>query len=160
MDIPRENIGFIFDKFYYINAMVRISNEELVSILMKNGRESFQSIAKRLGVSDTAIRKKIKKLEDDGTIRSFGVDIDPFKLGYDILALIGIDTLPDRYIHVIEEVKGFEGVKKLWRSSGDHMIMLEVWLKDTRSLTAFTKNIESIQGVTKTCPAIIHERIL
>ncbi len=81
-------------------------------------------------------------------------------MGFKINALIGIDTKPERLVHVINKLKKDRDIISLYTSSGDHMLMIEVWLEDSDGLARFIKKIERIPGVTRVCPAIILERIV
>ncbi len=146
-------------KFEYINIMVRISNLMIIEALKKNARVSYVELARRFGVTETAVRKRIHKLEEEGVIRGYTIDVDPRKLGMEVTATIGIDTTPERYVHIIEELRKMEDVRAMRRSTGDHMIMIDVWFRSSGELTEFIKKIEKIQGVTKTCPAIITDCI-
>ena len=139
--------------------MVRISNLDIIKLLEENSRMSFVEIAERLGVSETAVRKKIKALEKEGIIRNFSIDIDYKKLGYSVCALTGLDTTPEKFIFVLEEVKKMKEAKKVYTSTGDHMIMIESILKDSSELTKFVEKLERMEGVTKVCPAILMERV-
>ncbi|HDJ66675.1 MAG TPA: Lrp/AsnC family transcriptional regulator [Nitrososphaeria archaeon] len=139
--------------------MVRFSDFELIKLLMKNSRTPYVKLGELLGVSETAIRKRIRKLEEDGVIRRYTIEVDPKKLGFKVNALIGLDTVSERFIAVIEELKAMEEVLGLYSASGDHMILLECWFKDSDELTRFVKRLESIRGVTRVCPAIILEKL-
>ncbi len=139
--------------------MVRISNKELLDIIENNARLSFVDIARKLNITEAAVRKKISKLQEKGIIKGYTTEIDYRKLGYKLNTLTGIDTEPDKYIYVIEQLKAMKDIKKLYTSTGDHMIMFETWFKDSEELTNFIKRIESMDGVTKVCPAIILERV-
>ena len=139
--------------------MVRISNKDLLRILQQNSRTPFIEIARRLKVTETAVRKKVKKLQEEGVIRRFTIEIDPKKIGFAVQAIIGVDTKPEKYIPAIEKMKSMEEVLSLYSSSGDHMILMECWFKDTEELRKFLKKLESIDGVTRICPAIILEKI-
>ena len=139
--------------------MVRISDLDIIEILKENSRTSFVKIAKTLGVTETAVRKRIKKLEESGTIKKYTLDVDPRKIGFEVDALIGIDTEPEYYLSTIEKLKKMDEIIRLCSSSGDHMILMECWFKDSDELMKFVKKIESMQGVTRTCPAIILEKI-
>lgn len=139
--------------------MVRISNLKLLQILTENSRTPFVRIAKEFGVSETAVRKRVRKLEDSGIIRKYTVEIDPKKIGFSIDALIGLDTKPESYISTIERLNQIEEVRGLCSSSGDHMIMVECWFKDSNELAAFVKLLEKMKGVTRICPAIVLERV-
>ncbi|RLF99561.1 MAG: transcriptional regulator, partial [Thaumarchaeota archaeon] len=132
---------------------------ELIKLLMKNSRTPYVKLGELLGVSETAIRKRIRKLEEDGVIRRYTIEVDPKKLGFKVNALIGLDTVSERFIAVIEELKAMEEVLGLYSASGDHMILLECWFKDSDELARFVKRLESIRGVTRVCPAIILEKL-
>ena len=139
--------------------MVRISDLDIIKALQENARTPFVELAKRFGVTETAVRKRVRKLEERGVIRRYTVEVDPRKLGMEAVATIGLDTTPERYIHVIDELKKMDSIKSIKRSTGDHMILIDVWFPTNDELTEFVKKLESIDGVTKTCPAIITECI-
>ena len=145
--------------FEFINIVVRISDIQLIQILRENARTPFVKIAEMLGVSEAAIRKRVKKLERTGVIRKYTIEVDPKKIGFEITALIGIDTKPENYIPTIEKLKEMQEVNSLYSSSGDHMILIECWFKNSKELTQFIKKLEKIKGVTRICPAIILEKI-
>ena len=145
--------------FEYIKVMVRISNLELLKALKENSRVPFVELAKQFGVSETAIRKRVRKLESEGVIRKFTVEVDPRKLGYDINTLIGVDTKPESYIDALERMKMMKDVMCMCSCSGDHMILLECWFKDSEELSKFVKKLKTVDGVTKICPAIKRESI-
>lgn len=139
--------------------MVRISNKEIIRLLEMNSKITYVKLARKFGVTETAIRKRIKNLVKKGVIKKFTIEVDPKKLGYSVVSLIGIDTLPEKFLSVINNLKKNENIKKMYSSSGDHMILVEVWFKSSDELNEFVENIEKIEGITKVCPAILLERI-
>ena len=139
--------------------MVRISNLELIKLLRENSRITFVELAKRFNVSETAIRKRVKKLEELGIIRKYTVEVDPKKLGFKLNVLMGIDTRPEDYLQTLDKLKGMEKVISLYSSSGDHMILIECWFKNSEELMGFVKKLGKMSGITKVCPAIILEKI-
>lgn len=145
--------------FELINFMVRISNFKLLKILKENSRTPYIRIAKILGVSETAVRKRIRKLEEMGIIKKYTIEIDPKKIGYNIVTLIGIDTLPEHLFSIIDKLKEMDEVISLYSSSGDHMILIESWFKNSDELSIFIKKLEKMPGIIKICPAIILEKI-
>ena len=139
--------------------MVRVSNLEILQKLIDDSRTPFVRIAEEFGISDTAIRKRIKKMEKKGIIGKYTIDINPKKLGFEIHSIIGIDTTPESYLGIMKRLKEMVKVVKMYSSSGDHMILIESWFRDSEELAEFIKMLEDMEGVTKTCPAIILERI-
>jgi Lrp/AsnC family transcriptional regulator for asnA, asnC and gidA len=139
--------------------MVRISNNELIDILERNAREKYTEIAKKLKVSETAVRKKIRLLEEQGIISGYVPEINPSRIGYNVKALIGIDTAPESYVYLLEKIKEVPEARKVYTASGDHMIMIECWFKNSEQMSRFVTTLQKHKGVTKVCPAIIHERV-
>ncbi|NJF24504.1 HTH-type transcriptional regulator LrpA [Thermococcus sp. Bubb.Bath] len=132
----------------------------IIDMLTKDARTPFTEIAKVLGISETAVRKRVKALEEAGVIKQYTVVIDPSRLGYNLVSLTGVDTLPEKIFEVAEKLKEFEFVRNLYLTSGDHMIMTEIWAKNGEDLSDIISNkIGKIPGVTKVCPAIILERL-
>ena len=131
----------------------------IIEMLTKDARTPFTEIAKVLGISETAVRKRVKALEEAGVIKQYTVVIDPSKLGYNLVSLTGVDTLPERIFEVANKLKEFDFVRRVYLTSGDHMIMTEVWAKNGEDLSDIISNkIGKIDGVTKVCPAIILEK--
>ena len=151
--------NMLINMFDIHTVMVRISNLSVLERLSENSRMSFIRIAKNLGVSETAIRKRVRKMENEGTIRKYTLDINPKKIGFEVNALIGLDTKPENYLSVIGTLKEIPEIRSLSSSSGDHMILTECWFKNSDELSVFTKKLEAIEGVTRICPAIITEKI-
>jgi Lrp/AsnC family transcriptional regulator for asnA, asnC and gidA len=138
--------------------MVRISDIDLIRELEKDCRKPFTEIAKKFKVSEAAIRKKVKKLLKLGIIR-FSLDIDYKKLGYNYVAIIGIDVLPEHFVKIIEMLKEDKEVKELYTSTGDHMILAKVVFRTNEELNEFVKRLEKNKMITKVCPAIVLERL-
>jgi Lrp/AsnC family transcriptional regulator, regulator for asnA, asnC and gidA len=132
----------------------------ILEILSKNARTSFLDIAKRLNISESAIRNRVKNLENGGIIKKYSLSVDPNKLGYGSVALVGIDVQPEKFLHVAKKLTEFENVRMVATTSGDHMIMTEIWGEKAAELRNFiSERIEKINGVTRTCPAIINETL-
>lgn len=145
--------------FELYNYMVRISNLDLLKILQKNSRTPAVEIAHRLGVSETAVRKRLRRLEEDGTIRSYTIDADPHKIGYEADSLIGVDAKPESLLEVAEKLGKMPEVLSLYSSSGDHMLMMRCWFRNSKELSRFMKKLKKIEGVTRVCPAVMLEKL-
>ena len=141
--------------------MVRISEKDIaiIEFLMKDARMPYTEIARRLGVTEAAIRKRVKKLEEEGIIKGYRAVVDAKRIGYKIVAEIGFDVTPENYVKVIEIVKNMPEVKRMKSTTGDHMIMLECWFHDSDEMVEFVRKLENIEGVQRVCPAILVEEL-
>ncbi len=133
--------------------MVRISNFKLIEILRKNARMSFVEIAKALGVSEAAVRKRVRKLEADGIIAGYRTEINFSKLGL-VHAIIGVDVAPEEYVSLLRKLKKTK-CESIYASTGDHMLLIEVVEENMDRLSDFVSRLKKFKGVTKVCPAII-----
>ncbi len=132
----------------------------ILDMLTKDARTPFTEIAKVLGISETAVRKRVKSLEERGVLKKYTIEADPGKLGYNLVSITGVDTVPEKIFDVATKLKEFEFVRSLYLTSGDHMIMAEVWARDGEDLADIISNkIGRLEGVTKVCPAIILEKL-
>ncbi len=135
-------------------------DKKILDILMSNSRTPFTDIALRLNVSEGTVRKRVKRLEDQGVIREYTIDIDPSKLGYRSVTLLGLDTEPEHYLDAINSLDALEQVRWVAKSTGDHMIMAEIWTEDDEELgRLIDENICTINGVKRICPAIILKKM-
>jgi Lrp/AsnC family transcriptional regulator for asnA, asnC and gidA len=64
----------------------------IISFLQRDSRTPAAEIAKRLGLSETTVRNRIRKLADSGVIRSFTVNLDLSKLGKQVAAFVMVNT--------------------------------------------------------------------
>lgn len=134
-------------------------NEVILKALLENSRVSLSKIAAELGISETAVRKRIRKLEEMEVIKSYTTIVDPAYLGYQGVALVGVDAAPEDLLRVFELIKSMDEVKYGALSSGDHMMMFEVWCKTSEQLNEFVDNIERLKGVTRVCPAVLLKKV-
>jgi Lrp/AsnC family transcriptional regulator for asnA, asnC and gidA len=133
---------------------------KIIRMLMEDARISYTNMAKELDITEAAVRKRVKNLESRGVIKRYTIDVDSTKLGYNIVSLTGIDTEPEKFLDVAKKLKEEEFTRNVFITTGDHMIMAEIWAKDGDELTRIiSEKIGRLQGVKKICPAIILEKI-
>ncbi|MBI2548996.1 Lrp/AsnC family transcriptional regulator [Candidatus Woesearchaeota archaeon] len=140
--------------------MLDETDREILEVLRNNARTSFLDISKKLRISESTVRKRVKGLEKDGVIKKYAAIIEPSKLGYGSVAFVGVDVRPEKFLEVAKRLTEFENIKFVSTSTGDHVIMTEIWMKNSNDLRDFiSAKIESMEGVTRTCPAILTERL-
>lgn len=128
---------------------------EILRMLKRDARTPLTDISRRVGISDVAVKKRISKLERRGVIRGYTVLLDPSLLGYGSISLTGIDTAPESIFKVIDILKNKDYVNTIYITTGDHMVIAEIWAKDNQEMSDIIKDIESIEGVKRVCPAIV-----
>src|SRR4030042_1198369 len=95
-------------------------DKAIIGSFLEDARTPYSSLARKLGISEAAVRKRVRNLEDAGIISKYTIRVDPGVLGYEAIAIIGIDTEPDALVRVQEKVRSMKGVRYTSLSSGDH----------------------------------------
>ena len=104
----------------------------------------------------------MKKLEDTGIVEGARLKIDPSKLGYDIIAFIGIFLEKSSlYENVINQLTNIPEVINAYYTTGNYSIFTKVVCKDTRDLRiVLSEKIQAIPGIQRTETLIaLEERI-
>ncbi len=132
----------------------------ILEMLLKDGRISYSQIAKKLGISDTAVRKRIKNLEKGGTIKGYTIQVDPHEIGYKCVAIIGIDTESEKFHDVAMQLVNMDEVKCLDITSGENMVVVEVWARDGESLAKImSEKIGKIPGVKRLHSSVVLQKL-
>ncbi len=135
-------------------------DRKIIELLTENARIPFTEIAKKLGVTETTVRKRIEEMESKKIIKKYTIEVNPEKLGYRTVTILGMDVEPKYLLEAAKKLAEIEETKWVATSTGDHMIMCEIWAKNTEDLMKIlTNKIGKIKGVKDLCPAIIMERI-
>jgi len=134
--------------------------QAVLSVLMEDPKASVGDIAERAGVSRPTAQKYIEKLEDEGAIVGYSVELNPKKLDNQSIALVGIDVESDRYVEVTQALRDLDSLAALYTATGDHMLMAKIQADGNDEISAtISDDILPIEGVTAACPTILHERI-
>ncbi len=112
-------------------------NRQIIALLQEDGRRSFASIARELGVSETAVRTRVANLERNQNLRFIAV-IDPVQGGFGSWAMLGMrvspGSSPEELAATFSELDG-----AIWVAivAGRFDVMAEVWTANTADLHRF-----------------------
>ncbi|MFH1107499.1 MAG: Lrp/AsnC family transcriptional regulator [Candidatus Micrarchaeota archaeon] len=133
---------------------------EIIRRLREDGRIKFLRLSKDLKVSEGTVRNRVKALEHSKVILQYSAIVDPRKIGYDAVAYIGLNIEPLKFLKVVEALGRLEDIAYLATSTGEHMVLLEVWMRSQSDVTRFiNEKIAVMDGVTKISPTILLERM-
>lgn len=128
---------------------------QILKALQEDGRTPFTQIAKKVGVAESTIRTRYASLVERGIVQTIAV-IDPFSVGYNSPALIGISTESGAINSVAQTLEQMPEVSYLVLTLGGYDLMVEVFCRDREHLTdLITNQIQAIQGVRSTETLVI-----
>jgi Lrp/AsnC family transcriptional regulator, regulator for asnA, asnC and gidA len=120
----------------------------IIEALQRNGRAAFRSVATEVGVAEATVRARYGKLVEDGILQVTGVT-NPMGLGFDAMALIGVNTAgsPEP---VADELSAWEESSYVVVAAGRYDVLLEVVCVDRHHLLELTSRARAIEGVVST----------
>ena len=135
-------------------------DHKIIEALREGARTPFREISKRVHMGESAVRKRVKQLECEGVIERYTIVVNPSKLGYNAMAVVGLDMVPEKHREVIGKLAKLGEVRKLATVAGEHTMTGEVWAHDNKELADIVlRKIGGIGGVEKIHTSVILERI-
>ena len=130
-------------------------DRNIINILKTDGRTPYTEIAKNLGISEATVRYRVSRLMEQKVIQVIGL-VDPYQLGYDAPAMIGVSVDPPMLERAASEIAAFSEVSYLIMVSGEFDLMVEVMCRDRKELTDFlNQKLRCVSGVTRTQSSLI-----
>ncbi len=125
-------------------------DREIIAILQSNGRASNARIARRIGVSEGTVRRRLKKLIADGVIDIVAV-VDAERLGYDTEALVGVQVDPDKVMEVAANLGELPESNWVAITTGTYDVFMWVTLQSADQLGTFLREkLGIVSGVRRT----------
>lgn len=125
---------------------------KILAILSRNSKISYAKIGEVLAVSAGTVHLRVKKMEEEGIIKSQQIVINPSAVGYDITTFIGVHLhdsgLYDKVVYELTKIKEVVGLNY---TTGIYSMLLRVVCKDTMHLkNVLHEKIQKIEGIQRT----------
>jgi Lrp/AsnC family transcriptional regulator for asnA, asnC and gidA len=124
-------------------------DKHLCAQLQTDGRASYATLAKTVGLSEAAVRQRVQRLLDEGTVQIVGVT-DPHRMGFDRWAMIGVSVDGDVRA-VSDALAAVDAIDYVVLTAGSFDVLAEVvCVDDDALLTLLNETIRAIPGVRAT----------
>ncbi len=120
---------------------------KILEELKSNSRISFNDISKKIDKTEATVRRRVKKLLDEGIIKRFTVE---YNIDTKQKVSATVKIIPDfkEVKRILRELSEVDEITNIWRLSGDCGLLLKV---DIPSIEEFNPLIEEkisqIQGI-------------
>jgi Lrp/AsnC family leucine-responsive transcriptional regulator len=128
-------------------------DRQILQILQRDGRIAHTRLAELVDLSAPAVLARVRKLEDQGIIKSYQAIVEPEKVGNPIIAYIGV-TLIHHQREPLERFSGrirqFPQVLEAYHLTGETDYLLKVAAPSIQALEEFLMlELTTIPGVDK-----------
>ncbi len=125
-------------------------DRQIIALLQEDGRATNANIARKVGVSEGTVRRRLNRLFEEEYIRVVALP-DSSKLGLESEALIGVQVEPDKADLVAKDLAALEEVKWVASTTGSFDVFAWAALENAEALGVFLRSrIGTIDGVRRT----------
>lgn len=121
-------------------------------MMLEDAKTSYAEIGKELNVSGGTVHVRLKKLSEMGVITGSKLKVDFTKLGYDVIAFVGIFLEKSQYYaQVIDSLDQIPEVISAHYTTGNYSIFARLICRDTDHLREILSNkVQQIEGIQRT----------
>ncbi|NIE66741.1 Lrp/AsnC family transcriptional regulator [Burkholderia sp. Ax-1719] len=128
----------------------------LLAALAEDARASVSELARQIGLSAPSTTERMRRLEAQGVIGGYTVQIDPRALGYTLQAIVRVKPLPGQ-LHLVEEMlRRIPEFIECDKVTGDDCFIARLYLHSIEQLdeilTKVTERAETSTAIVKTTP--------
>jgi Lrp/AsnC family transcriptional regulator, regulator for asnA, asnC and gidA len=123
-------------------------SKQIIEQLQQDGRRSYASIGKAVGLSEAAVRQRVQRLIDVGAMQIVAVT-DPMTLGFPRQTMIGIRCSGDLE-RVAAHLVGLEEIDYVVITAGSFDLLIEVVCENDDQLLEILSRVRSTPTVTGT----------
>ncbi len=132
-------------------------NEKIIEFLRNDSRESFVEIGKKLMISESAVRRRVKNLVKNGIIKRFTIEVGE-RNATSAIVLISVDSTIDT-TKVSSKLTKLEGVKTIYEITGQYDISVIISAPNIADINNSIDGLRKIPGVIDTNTVIILKTI-
>jgi Lrp/AsnC family transcriptional regulator for asnA, asnC and gidA len=121
-------------------------NKQIIDHLQRDGRMSYATLAKTIGLSEAAVRQRVQRLLDNGLMQIVAVT-DPLTLGFARQAMVGLRVNGDLRV-IADQLAAIPEVDYVVICAGRYDLLVElVCTDDAHLLDLLNEKVRTIEGV-------------
>ncbi len=125
-------------------------DRSIIAHLQYDGRMAFTDIATELGLSEGAVRRRVKLMTDAGILQIVGI-VEPQYLDWQAAAMIGVALQAGQIEAAACQIAQFPEVTYLFMSSGGFDLFVEVYCRDRDHFASFLSDkLHKVPGIERT----------
>jgi Lrp/AsnC family leucine-responsive transcriptional regulator len=130
------------------------TDRSLVDELQRDAAQRLEDLARQVKLAPSSVHERIRRLERDGIIQRWTVDLDAAALGLRVLAYVGIRaTKPCS--EMLSALEPIEAIEECHSVAGELSMLLKVRVPGTAALLELIERLRQIPGIEGTESTIV-----
>lgn len=125
---------------------------KILDELQNNARIPFAELGRRVGLSTPAVTERVRRLEDEGFIVGYHAEVNPERVGFQILALVGVNVVGEALPRFVKKALQCPNVLEVHRVTGDESFVIKVVVTDHSELE---RVLDSLMPYVKTTTSMV-----
>lgn len=130
-------------------------DRKLLSALLDDGRLSQRQLASLIGVAQGTVTNRLNRLTESGVIKGYHVNLNPKKIGWSMTVLIGLRIEKRSIMSVQGKIANDPRVISVYDVTGEFDSMVLARVRDPDDLNDLTKNVLSIEGISRSSTHVV-----
>lgn len=127
-----------------------VVDRQIVQVLQGDGRTPNVEIARRVGVSEATVRKRLARLLSEGMIRVRALP-DAARTGFSTIAFMTLSVDLARAGQIAETIARLPEIRTIHLTTGGSELLVQAWFRSNDDLLRFmTEQIGPIPGIRRT----------
>ncbi|MCI2246524.1 Lrp/AsnC family transcriptional regulator [Xanthomonas sp. PPL568] len=128
----------------------------ILGALAQDARMATSELARQIGLSAPATADRVRRLQHQGVIAGFTVELDPRALGYTLQAIVRVKPLPGQ-LHLVEELlQRIPEVVECDKVTGEDCFICRLYLRTIQHLDSILAKVseraETNSAIVKSTP--------
>jgi Lrp/AsnC family transcriptional regulator for asnA, asnC and gidA len=125
-----------------------VTDRHIIESLQRDGRRAYTVLAREVGISEAAVRARVRKLTEAGVIDVVAVT-NPLMVGFDVMAMVGIQA-NSNLEQIADAVSAWDETSYVVILSGSFDLMVEIVCVDNQHLLKVVQRLRQVPGVKST----------
>ena len=130
------------------------TDHALVGALQRDASQRLEALARLVGLAPSSVHDRLRRLERDGVIRRWTVDVDAAAFGLHVLAFVGVRSSRP-CAELVPAFEPIEAIEECHSVAGGQSLLLKVRVATPAALLALVERVRQIPGVEGTETSIV-----
>jgi DNA-binding Lrp family transcriptional regulator len=136
-------------------------NRQILSLLMEDGRRTYDDIARRVRLTAPSVKRRVDRLRASGALEGFTAVVDHGALGWNTEALVELFFRAGTTLDEVAKLLGeHPEVAEAWSVTGEADAIARVRTEDNRDLERLIIDLQRNGMVERTASQVVLSRLV